>query len=201
MTSNNAEINAPSREARQTERPANSSIARKNAESYLIKLSNKSDNELGYGPAVSWPRLQNAYRILSMPNSANNSDFIRIWRAKGRLYPFYERYLIHSGRVHEVITNKALAEELDLDLTSAWELRLYRDATQDPAIATMLREEAREYWRQASITARLGYVVKKADSTICILVVAWMGLAVAVFLQLLNFYLTLAALLGGFLLV
>lgn len=203
MTFNNAEIKASDRKAgnRQTEGTSTNSLTRDNAERYLINLSNFSDTELRQGPAVSWPRLQNAYRILGMPHSANNAAFIKIWRAKGRLYPFYEQYLIHSGRVHEIITNKALAEELDLDLTNAWELRLYRDATQDPAIATMLREEAREYWRQASTAVRLGHFVRKADATICILVVAWLGLAVAVFLQILNFYLTLAALLGAFLLV
>ena len=48
---------------------------------------------------------------------------------------------------------------------------------------------------------RLWSFVRTVDRTICSLVVAWLGLAVAAYLQLLNFHLTLGALLGGYVLV
>ena len=205
MSSNHTDVNRPAggEGSPQADAPLNLARARKHAEAYLLKLANQPDKYLS-NRTVSWARLQNAYRTLGMPRSAENSEFIRTWRAKGPIFPFYEQYLIHAGRVQEVITDKALAEEIVFDFTDAWSLRLYRHATQDPAIATMVRDESRrmeDERMQRNPAVRLWSFVRTVDRTICILVVAWLGLAVAAYLQLLNFHLTLGALLGGYVLV
>ncbi|KAL8853037.1 MAG: hypothetical protein Q9221_002067 [Calogaya cf. arnoldii] len=179
-------------------------VARKTAEEYLIKLGNESDKELRHRAALSWPRLQNAYRILGMPHSKNNAAFIKFWRAKKSCYPFYERYMIKSGRAKEIITNEALAKKMNLNAADRWDLRLYRHALRDPAIATNIRKQMREEWKRASVTKRLLYFMRWTNRSVYVLVflvLAWLGLAIAVYLRLLNYYVTVGALLGGFVLV
>ncbi|KAL8650661.1 MAG: hypothetical protein Q9226_005049 [Calogaya cf. arnoldii] len=197
------------------------STERKTAEDYLIKLANEPDNELRHfvfierygvpyfmrrngGLAVSWPRLQNAYRILEMPQSKNNAAFIKTWRAKGACYPFYERDMIHSGRVKEIITKEALAKEMDLKAADPRDLRLYRDALRDPTIATKIREQMGEQCNRTSVIKRLLHSMRWMSHSTYILVLLvelWLGLAAAVYLRLLNYYVTVGALLGVFVLV
>ncbi|KAL8989818.1 MAG: hypothetical protein Q9169_008274 [Polycauliona sp. 2 TL-2023] len=128
MTSETDQVKSLSSESnrQQMNELSNTSGTRKNAERYLFKLANESDNELRFGSALSWFRLQNAYRILDMPHSKDAADFAGTWRTHGRLYPFYEQYLIHTGQIHNFVFNKALVEEFDLDTTNPQDPKILR---------------------------------------------------------------------------
>ncbi|KAL8765686.1 MAG: hypothetical protein Q9209_007324 [Squamulea sp. 1 TL-2023] len=80
-----------------------------------------------------------------MPHCQDRLCFDRVWAQRGAQFPFYEQYLIHTGRVNQLVTaNVSLALDINLDLTDPFALRSFRDATQDPALATKLRDEAQE---------------------------------------------------------
>lgn len=97
--------------------------------------------------------------------------------------------------------NRSVVEECNLDLTKPWDLRDYRNALRDSAFAAGLREDARIFRRQAPITVRVRYYLKKAVRNPRSLMVACLCLLIRVYAQMLDFNVTLAGLLGIFLLV
>ncbi|KAL8782192.1 MAG: hypothetical protein Q9213_005628 [Squamulea squamosa] len=120
-------------------------MTRNDAEAYLIMLSNIPDEELLSSSTLSWPHLYESYRVLGMPHCEDRSSFDYVWAHRGANFPFHEQYLIHTGRVDQLTTmNVSLALDINLDLADPFALRSFRDAAQDPALATKLRDEAQE---------------------------------------------------------
>ena len=121
------------------------------AETYLLWLADLSDTQLKDPYTFPWTHLYFAYKTLSMPNTKDRAFFYNTWYKKGPGFPFYEHYLIHAGRVQELIDiNVSLASDVGADTTDPIALRRFRDATQDPALATKLREEVKAKVSEAS---------------------------------------------------
>ncbi|KAL8643730.1 MAG: hypothetical protein Q9226_008153 [Calogaya cf. arnoldii] len=112
------------------------------AETYLLTLANLSNTQLNDPSTFSWTRLYNAYHILNMPHSQDRTSFDQTRARKGPDFPFYEQYLIHADTVDDLIdVNIGLAVDIGIGIAESDPrvLRRFRDATQDPGLASRLR--------------------------------------------------------------
>ena len=83
-----------------------------------------------------------------------------------------------------------------MELTKPGGLRDYRNALRDSAFAAVLPEDARIFRRQAPVSIRGRYYFRTAVSDPGSLTVACLCLSIGTYLQILDFYVTLAGLLG-----
>ena len=87
-------------------------------------------------------------------------------------------------------------EECNSDLTKLWDLQDYPNALRDPAFAAILQEDARIFRRRAPVSIRVRYYFRTAVSDPKSLMVVCLWLSIGTYLQIIDFYVTLAGLLG-----